>query len=208
MIDTVPSPLEAWGNFNVIVGSSAGALTGLQFVVMTLLPRLGPGRGRGESISAFGTPNVVHFSAALLIASILSVPWTSLAPAGATVAVCGGAGVLYCVVVLRRARRQQEYQPVFEDWLWHTILPFLAYGTVLVSGVVAAGGSARGLFPIGGATLTLVFIGIHNAWDTVTYLAVGPGYVEPLPDVPGGANTAAPTTASGSGSNPDTPAPA
>lgn len=68
--------LEAWGNFYVIVGSSAGALTGLQFVVMTLIAQTDMARGRGESISAFGTLHVVHFCAALLVAAILSVPWS------------------------------------------------------------------------------------------------------------------------------------
>src|SRR5213075_1207236 len=36
MHQAVPSPLEAWANFYVILGSSAAALTGLQFVVLTL----------------------------------------------------------------------------------------------------------------------------------------------------------------------------
>ena len=31
--------LEGWKNFYVIVGSSAGALIGLQFVVITLIPQ-------------------------------------------------------------------------------------------------------------------------------------------------------------------------
>jgi hypothetical protein len=31
------------------------------------------------------------------------------------------------------------------------------------------------LFACGAGTLGLVFIGIHNAWDTVTYLAVNYG---------------------------------
>jgi len=30
------------------------------------------------------------------------------------------------------------------------------------------------LFAIGAATVLLVLIGIHNAWDTVTYIAVAP----------------------------------
>src|SRR5215813_9128549 len=34
--------LREWGNFFVIVGSSAGALTGLQFVVLTLIANAGP----------------------------------------------------------------------------------------------------------------------------------------------------------------------
>jgi hypothetical protein len=70
----VASPLEAWANFYLIVGSSAGALTGLQFVVMTLTAEIVPPSSRGESVAAFGTPNVVHFCAALLVGSILCIP--------------------------------------------------------------------------------------------------------------------------------------
>jgi len=34
------NPLGTWQNFYVIVGSSAGALIGLQFVVMTLIANM------------------------------------------------------------------------------------------------------------------------------------------------------------------------
>ncbi len=123
MHESVTSPLKAWESFYIIVGSAGGALTGLQFVVLTLIGEAGAGRGRKDSISAFGSPNVVHFCAALLVASILSAPWTALGQAGVAVAGCGVLGVIYSMVVLRRAQRQRGYQPVFEDWLWHTILP-------------------------------------------------------------------------------------
>jgi hypothetical protein len=181
MFGTFHSPLEAWASFYVIVGSSAGALTGLQFVVMTLIAQSERVRSRGESISAFGTPNVVHFCAALLVASILSVPWDSLRPAGLAVAGCGVLGSLYSVVVMRRAYRQSEYKPVFEDWLWHTILPPVAYLTLFVAGAVLVRHSAGALLAIGGASVLLVFVGIHNAWDTVTYLTVAQATREPQP---------------------------
>ncbi len=168
------SPLEAWANFYIIVGSSAGALTGLQFVVMTLIAERTSIPTRGESISAFGTPNVVHFCAALLVSSILCIPWNVLRPAGIAVAVCGGLGVVYSAIILKRALRQRGYQPVFEDWLWHILLPALAYATMLVAGLVLGRNLAGPLFFIGPAALLLVFIGIHNAWDTVTYLTLGP----------------------------------
>src|SRR6266850_1469546 len=127
MYESAAFPLQAWESFYVIVGSSAGALTGLQFVVLTLIGESGAVRGRKESITAFGSPNVVHFCAALLVASIASAPWTALVRAGVAVALCGVFGVVYSVIVLRRALRQSGYSPVFEDWLWHTILPMLAY---------------------------------------------------------------------------------
>ena len=206
MNEAVASPLKAWESFYVIVGSSAGALTGLQFVVLTLIAETGAIRGRKESISAFGTPNVVHFCAALLVASILSAPWTDLVRAGVAVAGCGVFGVVYSVIVLRRALRQTAYPPVFEDWLWHTILPMLAYLMLLIGGAILGRSSADALFVIGGATLLLVFIGIHNAWDTVTYVTLqqalaaqeaeaGPGVAQ---ETPAGSNA---PRASGPGSS-------
>ena len=171
----VASPLEAWANFYVIVGSTAGALTGLQFVVLTLIAQAGAMRGSRDSIAAFGSPNVVHFCAALLVAAILCAPWPTMAQPVAPVAVCGAGGVLYSVAVLRRARRQQGYQPVLEDWVWHNILPMLAYAALLVAGAVLQRASTGALFTIGGAELLLLFIGIHNAWDTVTFVTLEQG---------------------------------
>jgi len=164
--------LEAWANFYVIVGSSAGALAGLQFVVLTLVAQSNAIRGSRDTVAAFGSPNVVHFCAVLLVAAILSAPWSTMLRAGALVAVCGVAGLVYCAAVLRRARRQSLYQPVLEDWIWHNAMPMLAYSALLVGGAVLGPSSTGALFAIGGATLLLVFVGIHNAWDTVTYVAL------------------------------------
>jgi hypothetical protein len=172
MHEAVRPTLEAWANFYVIVGSSAGALTGLQFVVLTLVAQAGAVRGREESIAAFGSPNDVHFCAALLVGAILSAPWHTMLQAGVPVAACGVAGVVYCAEVLKRARRQTGYQPVPEDWIWHTILPTIAYLTLFVAGALLEWYASGALFSIGGAELLLVFIGIHNAWDTVTYVTM------------------------------------
>ena len=128
-------------------------MTGLQFVVMTLIAETGPARGREETISAFGTPNIVHFCAALLLASVLSAPWSSLVQAGVAVAGCGVLGVVYSAVILRRTLRQRQYRPVFEDWLWHIILPTLWYSVLLVAGTVLQRSSVNALFAIGAAVL-------------------------------------------------------
>ncbi len=178
MHGAVASALREWESFYVIVGSAAGALTGLQFVVLTIIAESGPVRGRKESISAFGTPNIVHFCAGLLIASILSVPWRTMLYAGIAVAGCGVLGVVYAAIVLKRARRQSAYRPVFEDWLWHTILPVLAYSALFVAGIIFSRSTAAALFVIAAAVLLLVFIGIHNAWDTLTFVTVERGVQE------------------------------
>src|SRR5215470_4515188 len=118
MDETSAFSLKDWANFYVIIGSSAGALTGLQFVVLTLVAQTDAIRRSGESISAYGTPNVVHFCAAVLVAAILSAPWASLTKPGLAVAICGVLGVVYGGIVLRRTLRQSAYRPVLEDWIW------------------------------------------------------------------------------------------
>jgi len=76
------------------------------------------------------------------------------------------------IIVLRRARRQTDYEPVLEDWLWHIVFPLVSYTTLLVAAIVLPGYPAPALFVIAAATVLLLFIGIHNAWDNVTYIAL------------------------------------
>lgn len=168
----IESPMKAWETFYVIVGSSAGALTGLQFVVLTLVADLEIEESSQDTVSAFGTPTVVHFCSALLLSAILSAPWPSPTGAGYTVALLGLAGVIYTFMTLMRARRQLRYQPVLEDWIWHTILPGISYATLLPASDWLRSNPETALFPIGGAALLLVLIGIHNAYDSVIYITL------------------------------------
>ena len=172
MQEAALSPLASWQNFYVIIGSAAAALTGLMFVVITLVMGTRARRSSG-TLGAFGTPNVVHFGIALLVAAILSAPWLALWNAGLLLGLTGVGGVIYVVIVFRRARHQTDYQPVLEDWLWHTVFPLISYTALVVAAIVLLGNPALALFVIAAVALLLLFIGIHNAWDTVTYVAVG-----------------------------------
>jgi len=168
---TESTPFAAWESFYVIVGSSAGALTGLQFVVMALIAESWP-RNSEKEVAAFGTPTIVHFCSALLVSGILSAPWPSVAGARWTLAVLGIAGVAYGIVTTVRARQAMIYQPVFEDWLWHSILPTIAYTAIAIAGCALGLETETGMFVIAGATVLLLFVGIHNAWDTATYVTI------------------------------------
>jgi hypothetical protein len=165
------SPLAAWESFYVIVGSSAAALTGLQFVVIALIADSERRRGSHE-IAAFGTPTILHFCAALYVAAVISAPWHSLVSAAIALGAGGAAGLLYALNVIRRARRQTSYNLVGEDWIWYISLPVLAYGMLLGASLCVPRYAEHALFVVGAAVLLLVYIGIHNAWDTVTYIAV------------------------------------
>jgi hypothetical protein len=170
---SVPALLAEWESFYVIVGSSAGALTGLQFVVITLGTEQRT-LGGGESIGAFGTPTVVHFCAALMVSAVMSMPFHRLGSAGVCLGVCGVVGLVYAMMVVRRARRQTHYRPELEDWVFHAVLPVVAYAGLVVAAVGMKRWPGPGLFGVAGAALLLVFVGIHNAWDAVTFVAVRP----------------------------------
>src|SRR5882724_4690244 len=111
------SEFAEWDSFYVIVGSAAGALIGLQFVVMTLVAERPPLRA-AEAGAAFATPTIVHFGTALLLSEVARVPWQSIIHAAIVWGVIGLGGTAYTIVVARRMRRQTVYQPEFEDWLF------------------------------------------------------------------------------------------
>lgn len=163
--------LLAWENFYIIVGSSAGALTGLQFVVMALAAETESNTDSGE-VDTFATPTIVHFCAVLLVSAILSMPWREISQAAIVTGICGASGVGYILIVIRRARRTRNYKPEMEDWIWHAALPLIAYLTLLVSAASMPFNHVPALFGIAAFALLVLFVGIHNAWDSVTYMAV------------------------------------
>jgi hypothetical protein len=161
--------LTGWGNFYMVVGSAAGALIGLQFVVMTLIASMPVGHTDAQAGSAFGTPTVVHFGVVLLLAAVGCAPWPAVEAVVVVWGLVGLAGVVYVVVVNRRMRAQQVYRPVFEDRLFHVLLPFAAYAVLAGAAGVALLYPRPALFFVGAVALAFLFNGIHNAWDTVTY---------------------------------------
>src|ERR687884_1071904 len=131
------SSLNGWANFYVIVGSSAGALIGLQFVVLTLIAGRPVARGEAQAGAAFSTPSVVHFGVVLLLSAVVSAPWDGIVAVAVLWGLVGLSGIAYTVVVARRLRVQTAYRPVFEDWLFHVLLPFAAYTTLAGSAFAA-----------------------------------------------------------------------
>ena len=162
------SELEAWDSFYVIIGSAAGALIGLQFVVVTLVAER-PALRATEAGAAFATPTIVHFSAVLLVSALIRVPWHSITPLAALWAVVGLGGLAYQLAVARHLRRQAVYSMQFEDWMFHVLLPCVSYAVLVGSALVAWAYEREALFGAAAAALMLLFIGIHNAWDSIAY---------------------------------------
>lgn len=161
--------LAEWENFYVIVGSSAGALIGLQFVVLALIMNFPNLRREPESGATFSTPTIVHFGTVLFLAGVMTAPWHAIAPLAIVWASGGAAGVLYALLTSRRLLRHGAYRPQLEDWLFHSLLPFVAYAVLIAAAWCSYAQRHGAFFCVAGAALLLLLIGIHNAWDTVTY---------------------------------------
>jgi hypothetical protein len=162
------SELARWDSFYVIVGSAARALIGLQFVVATLIAER-PALRAAEGGAAFATPNIVHFATVLLLSALLRVPWQSIIVVAVLWGLVGISGVAYAVIVVRRMRQQSVYQPELEDWLFYAGLPSAAYAILALSPFAARSHTREALFCVGSAVLLLLFVGIHNAWDSIAY---------------------------------------
>jgi len=171
--------LSNWQNFYMIMGTAAATLTGLMFVVTTLIAGIDARLSTlNASVSAYNTPTVVHFGTVLLLAGILSAPWETFASLSLLVGLLGLGMVFYSIVVLRRMRRVPHYQSTLEDWLWYLVLPLLTHILLIVAAFVLAGNPAPALYIVGLAMILLLLVGIRNAWDMVTFLAVERAHAE------------------------------
>jgi hypothetical protein len=169
--DPTLQALADWGNFYVIVGSAAGGLTGLMFVVIALGAEAGV-IGSERALRAFATPTVAHFGAVLLLAALATVPGHKVTTLTLGVGALGIAGVAYVAWIMTEARRQHDYQPVMSDWLWHGVMPFVAYGGLATAALILYWQQGEvALYILAAAGVLLLYSGIHNAWDTALWLA-------------------------------------
>ncbi|HUA09058.1 MAG TPA: hypothetical protein VMA98_07255 [Candidatus Acidoferrales bacterium] len=166
------SPFSDWGNFYAITGGASAALTGLVFVVVTLVAGRRDDGITGEGTPIFSSPTVVHFTAAFFISCVAAVPWHRPSVPAVVIGCAGLFGIVISLQVVYRARRLTQYQPDRGDWMWFTVFPLLAYVVQSVAGFALPMVPVEAAFTLAAATVALIFIGIHNAWDVITYLAI------------------------------------
>jgi hypothetical protein len=165
------SPLAGWDNFYVIIGSSAGGLTGLTFVVIALIRDSQRGV-RPSGLGAFVTPTIVHLCGVLALAAFMSMPHQR------PVTLSGGlAGVVYgCVIGIKMWRigvGATLYIPVREDWIWNVILPTVMYAALIVMAVLMWDRLTEvALYGVAMLALALLFISIRNAWDIAVWMTM------------------------------------
>ncbi len=155
-----------WDNFYILIGSAAGALIGLLFIVVTLTA----GMDRDQALrgaSRYMTPTVVEFVTALLVSAIAAAP-VGAGLQRAALVILGLAFLAGALVNVRRMFFPDGDAPThWSDPWWYAAAPAAVY---LLLVAVAAAGSPLG---VGVAAVSVLMLGVRNAWDLITWIAPG-----------------------------------
>jgi len=166
------SVFAGWDNFYVMLGSSAAALIGLLFVVVTLTAGYETAKAsRGATL--FMTPTAIDFAVVLATSATAlapSLPVCAIAAVLGGSSLVGGANAIQAFVGIRTRMPGAEPPHWSDAWLYGALPAALYLG--LVAAAIALCAGAPGMPPaIAALLLALLLVGIRNAWDLVTWLA-------------------------------------
>jgi hypothetical protein len=167
------SLLAGWENFYVIIGTSAGGLTGLTFVVIALVKDRSTANVTPDGVSVFVTPTIVHFGGVLAFAAFMNLPHPAVLALSTVFLLAGVAGVAYSAVIgAHMPGPGAFYVAVREDWIWNVIVPSIIYTALIVAGVLIWRWQTAALYMVAALSLALLFVGIRNAWDIAVFMTL------------------------------------
>jgi len=160
-----------WEEYFLMLGSSAAALIGLMFVVVTLTA----GRDRGEverGKRLYTSPIVWHLAVVMVLSGAAIAPTMNLHLFGAA---DGGLAVLGIGIGLRSAfgiwrARMTGADSAFDFW-WYGLIPAIVYVGLAIASVGIFRGADWGGSAFAAALMGLLLVSIHAEWDLVTFLA-------------------------------------
>jgi hypothetical protein len=160
-----------WGEYFFMIGSSAAALIGLMFVVVTLTA----GRGREEverGKHLYTSPIVCHLGAVLVLSGAAIAP----AMSGRLFGVLSGAVALLGIAMGVRSavgisRSPGAPEAAGFDLFWYGVAPALVYVGLAAAAVAVFTGASWSADAVAADLMALLLVSIHAEWDLVTYLA-------------------------------------
>jgi hypothetical protein len=163
---------HGWENFFYLIGSAAGALIGIMFIVITLAAGHEPRRvSRGAPV--YVTPIVFHFAVVLVVSAISEVSALTSMAVATLVGASAVAGLAYSITTTIRLCRKGWEDPIpgWSDKCFYGFLPTTIYLALLGAAGAVWFGQRRAAFGIGAIMIGLLLLGIRNAWDLATTLA-------------------------------------
>jgi hypothetical protein len=164
---------EGWHEFYFMIGSSAGALIGLLFVVITLTANFEPGRAEAGA-RVYVTPIVVHFASVLFISALSLVPELSVPVFGMLVLPPALGGLFYVGVIIRRFFGPLPTPPHWTDPIFYAAFPAVSYLALTSAAAAFLLGWAYAPAMLAAGVVALLFIGIRDAWDLALWLSTHP----------------------------------
>lgn len=161
--------LAEWETFYLVLGTCAGALVGVMFIVVTLAGEIAVEEiNRGTVI--YHSPTVFHLAVIVAVSAAALVPAHLIAIAGWVFAASGLCGLIYAGITLKRTfERYDFYNATSWDRLFFGVLPVLCYVVMLGGGLAVEALPELAPEAIAAATLVLLLVAIRNAWDVATF---------------------------------------
>jgi hypothetical protein len=162
---------RGWDTFYMLIGSVAGALISLLFVVVTLNRGVDRNAAMG-GVRRFLTPTVFHFAVVLVVAAIALVPRL---PSALTQLAVGGTALwalIYMLTIGRLFMPDKLPDPTHWSDAWcYAIVPAGLYLGLFAADLALGARPDLAIDGIGLAALALLLVSIRNAWDLVIWLA-------------------------------------
>jgi hypothetical protein len=152
--------LERWANFYLITAAAAATLIGLLFVVITLAAERMPLEDTAK-IHLYLTPTVVFFGSVLEVAALLTFPNHTRLTATLCICLAAVVGLVYSGSLLIGGVKKSYYG---RDLMPYVVVPFAAYGLLVLGGVLLLHHPQRGLTFVAVGMLSLLTLGIRNSW--------------------------------------------
>ena len=163
--------LDAWHDFDLLIGTAAATLVGLMFVAASIGASVFLEKDRA-AMKAFISPTVVHFSAVLVVALVSLIPshdWPALA---GLLALVGIPGAVYSANLWLQLFVRRRFNIDIVDRLFYALIPVLGYLLLLLAALVLFRQSPAGLELLAAAQITLLLAGIRNAWDMMLWIVI------------------------------------
>ena len=161
---------EKWGTFYLMVGSSAAALVGLLFVVVTINAESNAAN-REIGSRTFLTPTIFHFAMVFLVSTLAVMPDIDASIMALAVIVIGLIGLVVVGLAVGRIVFGRFPAPHWTDYIFYGLLPIIAYLGLLSSGVGLWLGAPFAVHGLAVVALGLLLLGLRDAWDLATWLS-------------------------------------
>jgi hypothetical protein len=168
---TITDLLHQWHDFYVLIGTASATLVGLTFVAASIGAQVFREENRA-GVEAFISPTVVHFGTALFISFFATIPVESGLPLTILLVLFGAAGFGFSARIWVQILVRRSFKVDVIDQLFYALVPCLGHLLVPIAATLLIFAPALGLDCLAGATLTLLFAGIRNAWDMTIWVVL------------------------------------